>query len=76
MSAKRSVTMPAPSTTSSTLMGGRNPFLKNGGSGSGGTNVGPNGGVRHLSNESVAIASSENGRHSPDAFANLSARYG
>lgn len=74
-SAKRSVTMPAPLTTSSALMGSRNPFLKNGGSGSDSRDIGANGGVRHVSNESVAIASSENGRHSPDAFANLSARY-
>jgi hypothetical protein len=76
-SAKRSVTMPAPSTTSSTLTSSRNPFLRNGGSGSSNStpSVGVNGGVRHVSNESVAIANSENGRHSPDAFANLSARY-
>jgi hypothetical protein len=72
-SAKRSVTMPAPSTTSAALTGSRNPFLKNGGSGS--PNFGVNGGVRHISNESVAIANSDSGRHSPDAFANLSARY-
>jgi hypothetical protein len=76
-SAKRSVTMPAPSTTSSTLTSSRNPFLRNGGSGSSNStpSVGVNGGVRHVSNESVAIANSESGRHSPDAFANLSARY-
>jgi hypothetical protein len=74
-SAKRSVTMPAPSTTSSALTGSRNPFLKNSGSGSGSPNIGGNGGVRHVSNESFAIANSDSGRHSPDAFANLSARY-
>ena len=74
-SAKRSVTMPAPSTTSSTLTGSRNPFLKNGGNGGGSPSLGVNGGVRHVSNESVAIANSDSGRHSPDAFANLSARY-
>jgi hypothetical protein len=77
MSAKRSVTMPAPSTTSSTLTGSRNPFLRNGGNRSSNStpSIGVNGGVRHVSNESVAIANLENGRHSPDAFANLSARY-
>jgi hypothetical protein len=74
-SAKRSVTMPAPSTSSSALTGSRNPFLKAGGSGSGSPNIGVNGGMRHVSNESVAIANSDSGRHSPDAFANLSARY-
>ena len=74
-SAKRSVTMPAPLTTSSTLIGSRNPFLQNGGSGSGSPSLGVNGGVRHVSNESVVIANSDSGRHSPDAFANLSARY-
>jgi hypothetical protein len=76
-SPKRSVTMPAPSTTSSALTGSRNPFLRNGGGGSSNStpSIAVNGGVRHVSNESVAIANSENGRHSPDAFANLSARY-
>jgi len=76
-SAKRSVTMPVTSTTSSTLTGSRNPFLRSGGNGSSNStsSIGVNGGVRHVSNESVAIANLENGRHSPDAFANLSARY-
>jgi hypothetical protein len=31
--------------------------------------------VRHVSQESVSINNLESGRHSPDAFANLSARY-
>ena len=73
--AKRSITMPAALNTSSTLTGSRNPFLKSGGNGNGSPNVGFNGAVRHVSNESVTMANSESGRHSPDAFANLSARY-
>jgi hypothetical protein len=77
-SAKRSVTMPLPSIaqpgntpqfTSSTL----SPFAPN----TGGFAPAPVPlGVRHVSNESVDFAGAGmfNGRHSPDAFAGLSAR--
>ncbi|KAH0541648.1 hypothetical protein FGG08_003879 [Glutinoglossum americanum] len=60
--------------------GSRNPFL----SGSGGGGVSPtgrredvqvNGGSRHVSQESVDATGWQSGRHSPDAFANLSSRF-
>jgi hypothetical protein len=37
---------------------------------------GMNMGVRHASSDSMAVNNLEAGRHSPDAFANLSSRYG
>lgn len=59
--------------------GSRNPFLSsNGGATSGSVRIGAMsvGGVgRHVSQESVDIGGLQNGRHSPDAFANLSARF-
>ena len=68
-SGKRSATMPI-SSTSPGFIGSRNPFFNNGGSGGVGSIA-----ARHASQESVNIANLESGRHSPDAFANLSARY-
>lgn len=69
MSQKRSVTMPVSSMHSAGGGGSRNPFMSGAPSGP----VLP--GVRHASAESVHINNLQNGRHSPDAFANLSARY-
>lgn len=57
-----------------------NPF-QNGGAGTGAVGFAPSPaqgqgiGARHTSAESMSINHLESGRHSPDAFANLSARY-
>lgn len=81
----RSVTMPA-----TLAAGSRNPFLPAGGFGAsdgGGTGSGggvgfggrpvpqANGESRHVSQESVDVGGWQSGRHSPDAFASLSARF-
>lgn len=78
----RSVTMPA-----TLAAGSRNPFLSAGGfgasDGGGGGGVGlgarpmplANGESRHVSQESVDVGGWQSGRHSPDAFASLSARF-
>ncbi|KAI9704144.1 MAG: hypothetical protein M1836_007005 [Candelina mexicana] len=59
--------------------GSRNPFLPTSALGAGeSTAVRPaqlNGGARHASQESVDIGGWQSGRHSPDAFASLSARF-
>ena len=60
---QRSVTMPVQPSS-----GSRNPFQSGTGNANSANGVEPSG-VRHVSQESV------NGRHSPDAFASLSARY-
>lgn len=78
-SQKRSATMPVSSMHSGGGVGNRNPFLNNG-SNTSSTSMphAPNGAgvmARHASAESVQINNLQNGRHSPDAFANLSARY-
>lgn len=68
---QRSVTMPVQLST-----GSRNPFqaaTANSGMPNG---LGPAAGVyRHANQESVDGGGYQNGRHSPDAFASLSARY-
>lgn len=69
---QRSVTAPTQMLSSS-----RNPFL---GASSGqeagiGAPQGNGGGSRHVSQESVDIGGVQSGRHSPDAFASLSARF-
>lgn len=76
MTAKRSSTMPV-SMTSMHSAGGagnmgvnRNPFMQNAQAPSGNASI-----MSHSSRDSVAINNLESGRHSPDAFANLSARY-
>lgn len=74
----RSVTMPATLTA-----GSRNPFLSAAGfgasDGGGGFGARPlpraNGESRHVSQESVDVGGWQSGRHSPDAFAGLSARF-
>ncbi|KAL6716502.1 Protein gts1 [Lecanora helva] len=67
--AHRSVTMPVQLSS-----GSRNPFQT-----ATPLQVGMNGhppaGFRHASQESVDVGGLQNGRHSPDAFASLSARY-
>jgi len=66
---QRSATMPVQTST-----GSRNPFqaaTDNPGAGNGN----PQGMYRHASQESVDVGDSQNGRHSPDAFASLSARF-
>lgn len=58
--------------------GSRNPFLPTGGVADGGDRPAPQvngGGSRHVSQESVDVGGFQTGRHSPDAFASLSARY-
>lgn len=76
---KRSATMPVSSMHSAGGVGNRNPFMSNTSSGSSTPMAQvPNAGgimARHASAESVQINNLQNGRHSPDAFANLSARY-
>ncbi|MCJ1255015.1 hypothetical protein MMC24_002831 [Lignoscripta atroalba] len=68
---QRSVTMP-PSLSS----GSRNPFLPSNTSSTTSALSQPNGGPsRHVSQESVDVGGLQNGRHSPDAFASLSARF-
>jgi hypothetical protein len=78
-SQKRSATMPVSSMHSAGGVGNRNPFLNNASNGSSTPLAyAPNGAgvmARHASAESVQINNLQNGRHSPDAFANLSARY-
>jgi hypothetical protein len=78
-SQKRSATMPVSSMHSAGGVGNRNPFMSNtsGGSSAPMAHAPTNGGImaRHASAESVQINSLQSGRHSPDAFANLSARY-
>ena len=79
---KRGATMPVSMSTMHSagrggmVVGSRNPFMQ-------GNNAQvpqqqfqqPGIMARHASQESVSINNLENGRHSPDAFANLSARY-
>jgi hypothetical protein len=82
--AKRSTTMPI-SMSSMHSAGGtgnpgpnRNPFLQNNASPlqrQMAAGQAPGIMARHVSQESVSISNLESGRHSPDAFANLSARY-
>ncbi|KAK4935350.1 Protein gts1 [Elasticomyces elasticus] len=86
---KRSATMPVSLSHMHSAGGGgsRNPFLMNTVSTNANANVGvsspPPGqaqtqqgiAARHASRESMLISGLESGRHSPDAFANLSARY-
>ena len=65
------------STPAGLSAGTRNPFLTNGGSGLTGQLVAgtqPSRPNRHTSQESVDIGGWQSGRHSPDAFASLSAR--
>jgi hypothetical protein len=76
MSAKRSSTMPI-SMSSMHSAGGagsmgvnRNPFLQNSAQALANTGI-----MSHSSRDSMMINNLENQRHSPDAFANLSARY-
>lgn len=72
---QRSVTMPA-----QMMSGSRNPF-QSAAPAKSGSNMGPPGSTngqgmsRHVSQESVDIGGYQSGRHSPDAFASLSARY-
>lgn len=70
---QRSVTMPA-----QLAAGSRNPFLttqtNNAAVSSNAVSTPPSGLSRHVSQESVDVGSYQNGRHSPDAFASLSAR--
>ncbi len=82
ISSKRSATMPI-SMNSMHSAGGagnvgpsRNPFFQNDASAQQPT-AAPAPGImaRHVSQESVNISNLDSGRHSPDAFANLSARY-
>lgn len=86
---KRSATMPVSLSNMHSAGGGgsRNPFLTNNMSTNSNANIGvsspppgqaqPQQGIaaRHASRESMLISGLDNGRHSPDAFANLSARY-
>lgn len=69
---QRSVTAPTQMLSSS-----RNPFLgaSLGQEASTGASQGNGGGSRHVSQESVDIGGAQSGRHSPDAFASLSARF-
>lgn len=69
---QRSVTMPATLSADS-----RNPFLPVGGVSDVGSRPAAhaNGGSRHVSQESVDVGGFQSGRHSPDAFASLSARF-
>ncbi|KAI4127607.1 MAG: hypothetical protein LQ347_004531 [Umbilicaria vellea] len=69
---QRSVTAPTQMLSSS-----RNPFLSasSGQEGGIGAPQGNGGGSRHVSQESVDIGGLHSGRHSPDAFASLSARF-
>ena len=66
---QRSVTMPV-----QTPSGSRNPFQSSVNTKSS-TNTNPPGFGRHVSQESVDIGGFQNGRHSPDTFASLSARF-
>ena len=74
---KRSATMPVMSSMhSSGGQGSRNPFMNQSQMNTGQPQSW-NQGHRHASNESVSVNNPAlvDGRHSPDAFANLSARY-
>ena len=89
--ARRSATMPMSLSNmhSAGGAGSRNPFMTNVNSTNANSGITPGGysggfvspapaptiGSRHTSAESVSINNLEGGRHSPDAFANLSARY-
>ena len=73
-SQKRSVTIPVSSMHSAGGGGNRNPFFNDPSSGLL-TPMAQTSNVRHASAESVQINNFQNGRHSPDAFASLSARY-
>lgn len=88
--ARRSATMPIstlPASHSISGIGSRNPFLNSDNDNSRQSStvtspviahpVVPSNSImhRHTSQESVSIANLESGRHSPDAFANLSARF-
>ena len=66
---QRSATMPIQTST-----GSRNPFQSTTSTNSN-TNINPPSLVRHVSQESVDIGGFQSGRHSPDAFASLSARF-
>ncbi|KAI4217690.1 MAG: hypothetical protein LQ351_000286 [Letrouitia transgressa] len=71
---QRSATMPA-----QLIPGSRNPFntaaTSNAAATARNAAAAPNGVSRHVSQESVDIGGYQNGRHSPDAFASLSARF-
>jgi len=68
---QRSVTMPVQLST-----GSRNPFQAATANPGAVDGVGPAPGIyRHASEESVDVGGYQNGRHSPDAFASLSARF-
>ncbi|KAL8934429.1 MAG: hypothetical protein Q9216_005919 [Gyalolechia sp. 2 TL-2023] len=73
-SGQRSVTMPA-----QLVSGSRNPFLtaqsNSAAAASNAVPAMPPGISRHVSQESVDVGSLHSGRHSPDAFASLSARF-
>lgn len=77
MMGKRSSTMPVSMSMMHSAGGGgnalinRNPFMQNSGQAASG-NMGI---ASHSSRDSVAINNLESGRHSPDAFASLSARH-
>lgn len=67
--AQRSTTMPLHLST-----GTKNPFQSAPTNPSAANGISP-GGYRHASQESVDVGGYQNGRHSPDAFASLSARF-
>ena len=71
-SGQRSATMPVAS--SSLAAGSRNPFLSSTGQGVS-QNIGGNDMGGQANQEGGDIGGPQNGRHSPDAFANLSARF-
>jgi hypothetical protein len=84
LAGKRSATMPISMSSMHSAGGGgnaasnRNPFFQNTGTlpqQSMPAGTVPGIAARHVSQESVNISNLESGRHSPDAFANLSARY-
>ena len=79
MMAKRSATMPASMGNMHSAGGAgaygsvnKNPFLQHSAQGGPSNNTGI---MAHSSRDSMMINNLENGRHSPDAFANLSAKY-
>ena len=74
---QRSVTMPVQlSSSSNNPFQSRAPVPQTNGLGSGaGVGMGVGGPSRHISQESVDVGGYQNGRHSPDAFASLSARF-
>lgn len=67
---QRSVTLPI-----NLSVGSKNPFLIPGASSQTPTSSYVDGGSRHVSQESTDAGSLNSGRHSPDAFANLSSRF-